>query len=112
MRMTNLSACRLEVFSIFTIRLRIVAFCHLSDDGHMPLDMMAQCHYCSLQMAITESDMQKTIENQQMVKLNIRLPHELRLKLKIKARREGRSMNAQAVQILSKILIGEGREAA
>ena len=82
----------------------IVAFCHNRDNGQWPLDMVALCHYCFAHMAITEIAMKKTSSSQDLAKMNIRLPLALRKKLKEKAEREGRSMNAQAVQILGEKL--------
>lgn len=51
-------------------------------------------------------------KNQRLAKMNIRLPHDLRRRLKAKAVREGRSMNAQAVQILAEELSKEDERKA
>jgi len=75
--------------------------------------MVAKCHYVLTQLAIMESTMKTKPPSQDLAKLNLRLPLALRRRLKTKAQQEGRSMNAQAVQILSEVLEKEaGRKAA
>lgn len=44
--------------------------------------------------------MTKSTPGQRLVKINLRIPLDLRNKLKQIAAREGRSMNSQAVQML------------
>lgn len=44
----------------------------------------------------------KKYPSDNLAKLNIRLPHTLRTKLKKASEKEGRTMNSQAVQLLKK----------
>lgn len=43
--------------------------------------------------------MKKKYPSDELAVLHVRMPHEVHRKLKVKAKREGRTMNAQAVQM-------------
>lgn len=56
--------------------------------------------------------MVRKVSRQEIVKLNIRLPPDLHKKLKARAAREERSLNAQAVQIFKDALLNHPKRRA